>query len=70
MQTGWQKHSLIVLFLSASFLILWASVSSAKMTKAPSWDGVEWINLSQGKDSLDIDDLREQVVYLSFFQKW
>jgi len=45
-------------------------MSATSTSKAPSWDGVEWINLAQGKDSLDIEELRGKVVYLSFFQKW
>jgi hypothetical protein len=40
------------------------------MIKAPSWEGVEWINLAPEEDSLNINDLKGQVIYLSFFQKW
>jgi hypothetical protein len=40
------------------------------MVKAPSWEGVEWINLPPEVDSLNINDFKGKVIYLSFFQKW
>ena len=70
LQKGFLKLSLIVFFLSASVVFLHPSVSCAKTIKAPSWEGVEWINLAPGKDSLDVNELKGRVIYLSFFQKW
>lgn len=54
------------------FLIAFCSTSlhAAQPREAPSWQGTEWINLSQGEKNLDIGDLRGKIVYLSFFQKW
>lgn len=43
---------------------------SAQPEMAPTWEGTEWINLPVGKNTLDVDDLRGRVIYLSFFQKW
>ncbi|MBT8360476.1 MAG: hypothetical protein HKP41_12990 [Desulfobacterales bacterium] len=70
MQKSLFKLSLIVFFLSASLVLQKSSVSGAQTVRAPSWEGVEWINLAPGKDSLDINDLKGRVIYLSFFQKW
>lgn len=70
MQKSFQKLRLIILFLSTSVLFLGSSVSCAKTLEAPSWEGVEWINLAPGKASIDVNDLKGRVIYLSFFQKW
>lgn len=70
MQKIFLKLSLMVLLLSVSILFLSSLGSRAEMVKAPSWEGVEWINLAPGEDSLDINDLNGRVTYLSFFQKW
>jgi hypothetical protein len=43
---------------------------SAQPEMAPTWEGTEWINLPAGKKTLDVNDLRGRVIYLSFFQKW
>ncbi len=64
------KLSLIVLCLCSSVGILSTSVFSAQHERAPSWEGAEWINLAPGKTSLDVQDFKGQVIYLSFFQKW
>lgn len=37
---------------------------------APSWEGVEWLNLPDDVESLDVADLHGKVVYLFFFQSW
>jgi len=37
---------------------------------APSWGVTEWINLPAGERSLDVDDLKGQVVFLLGFQSW
>ena len=70
MQKSFLSLTFLVLFLSGSFLFLGSTSSPAKMIKAPSWEGVEWINLAPEEDSLNINDLKGQVIYLSFFQKW
>ncbi len=70
MQKSFIKLSLILIFLGASVVFQKSSGSSAQTLRAPSWEGVEWINLAPGKDSLDINDLKGRVIYLSFFQKW
>ena len=64
------KLSLIVLCLCSSVGFLYSSAFSAQPKRAPSWEGVEWINLAPGKTSLDVKDLKGQIIYLSFFQKW
>lgn len=38
--------------------------------EAPAWDVEEWFNLPEGKKSLDIGDLRGQVIFLYCFQAW
>lgn len=38
-------------------------------TQAPSWSGVEWVQLD-GRNSLDVKDLRGKVIYLYYFQSW
>ena len=43
---------------------------AAELVKAPSWQGTEWINLDEGRKTLDVSDLKGQVIYLAFFQKW
>ena len=64
------KQSIVFLSLCAAFLLNGYSATSAQMRKAPSWEGVEWINLAPGQESLDVSDFKGRVIYLSFFQKW
>ena len=64
-------EQLIIIFcLCGVFLFSSYSAPRAQMKKAPSWEGVEWINLAPGQESLDVSDLKGRVIYLSFFQKW
>jgi thiol-disulfide isomerase/thioredoxin len=37
---------------------------------APKWDVPEWRQLPEGKESLDIDDFKDKVLYLFCFQSW
>ncbi len=60
----------ILFFLICFILLLSQSSMATTAIKAPSWEGSEWINLETGVETLDINDLKGRVVYLSFFQKW
>ncbi len=63
--------STIYSILAAFFLLLLAiNTAYSKAIKAPSWQGVEWINLDQGVESIEVSDFKGKVIYLSFFQKW
>jgi len=65
----WQfRISLIVGLVCILFQV--SNAVSAQPETAPTWEGTEWINLPAGKKTLDVDDLRGRVIYLSFFQKW
>ena len=60
---------LIVLGLSL-FLSMPLMAAPKGIMKAPSWQGTEWIQLPEGKTTLDVSDYQGKVVYLYFFQKW
>jgi len=61
----------LILFGLIGFAALHLSSNlNAQPSRAPSWEGTEWINLPRGKENLDVTDLKGRVVYLSFFQKW
>lgn len=38
--------------------------------KAPPIGATEWMNLPEGKTSLEISDLKGKVIYLYAFQNW
>ncbi|MFM1547925.1 MAG: peroxiredoxin family protein [Lentisphaeria bacterium] len=38
--------------------------------QAPKWEAGQWINLPEGKKSIDINDYEGKVVYLFCFQSW
>lgn len=38
--------------------------------KAPAWEVDQWFNLPEGKDSIDVTDLRGKVIYLFAYQSW
>ena len=66
----------ILVILCSLLGIIWgvfslqSAVLAAQLVKAPSWQGTEWINLDEGRKTLDITDFEGKVVYLAFFQKW
>ena len=65
----WQfKISSIAVLVFTLFQV--SNAVSAQPEMAPTWEGTEWINLPADKKTLDVNDLRGRVIYLSFFQKW
>ena len=62
------RISLIVVLVFIVFQV--SNADSAQPEMAPTWEGTEWINLPADKKTLDVNDLRGRVIYLSFFQKW
>ena len=56
-------------------LIIFLTTASGKQqellgTKAPEFGVTEWANLEDGKEILELKDLKGQVVYLYCFQSW
>ena len=62
------RVSFIIIVVFILFQV--SNAVSAQLEMAPTWEGTEWINLPAGKMTLDVNDLRGRVIYLSFFQKW
>ena len=65
----------IVTIFTAAFLLFTISIASDAENKfgikgqaAPAWDATEWLNLSDGKTKLNVEDYKGKVVYLTFFQ--
>ena len=61
---------MLIIFTCAAFSPEATTAFGAKAVKAPSWEGTEWINLEESEKSIDVDDFRGKVIYLTFFQKW
>lgn len=37
---------------------------------APAWPGLQWLQVPEGRDALDVTDFRGRVLYLFGFQSW
>ena len=68
-----QSLALVSLFL-AFFNTTEAEAQTTRLGilhhQAPSWEVSEWLQLPQGKASLDINDFKGKVLYLYCFQAW
>lgn len=71
-----KKHGISLYLVVSVLCVLVSQVHSANAKDngtgmmAPTWGKTEWINLPQGKKTLDIEDYRGRVVYLALFQQW
>ncbi len=66
-----KKVALIVLaFLIGSGILYAKQTRGILGKKAPAWKVDQWINLPEGKSSLDVSDYKDKVIYLYCFQSW
>jgi len=69
------KHAPLVL-IACALLVSGLSLSAQprdlgiKNQKAPAWGVTQWLNLPENKESLDVDDFENKVIYLYGFQSW
>ncbi len=57
------------------FILILASLAQAQTRgivnqPAPEWQVKQWFQLEDGKDSLDVSDFEDKVIYLYCFQSW
>ena len=64
------KKMVVPFLLSFLFLVNSAWAKGVEGQKAPPWHVSDWINLEDGKQSLEVSELKGKVVYLYSFQSW
>jgi len=66
------QHFLVAATIALSYFPIAEPVHARGIAgqKAPEWGVVDWINLPQGKTTLDVADYRGKVLYLYGFQSW